>query len=116
MKTVVAAILAIAVAGPALAQSQTAHTDDLLNFDWLSDDQRQRVEQAHSQLASAQREMCDLMVEIYAEHAQRVHESEVDGQDLAYLKRSCAAKSFSGHIEMSVHLHDRIHREAHQAE
>lgn len=114
MKKIIAATLAVSLAGPAIAQTQTAHTDDLLHFDWLSEDQRQRVDEAHSQLATAHREACDVMVDIYTEHAKRMHQSEMDAEDIAYLKRSCAAGSFANHLEMSVHLHDRIHREMHE--
>lgn len=116
MKKMIVAALAVALAGPAIAQDQAAHPDDLLHFDWLSEEQRQRVDLAHSQLATAHREMCDVMIDIYSEHASRAHQSEMDAEDRGYLKRSCAAKSFAHHVDMSVHLHDRIHRESHAGE
>ncbi|MGF1551222.1 MAG: hypothetical protein ACFBWO_01820 [Paracoccaceae bacterium] len=108
-------LLVLLLAAPGLALAQSA--DALLDFGWLSEEQRGRSEQAHTALEEAEAEMCSTMIDLYAEHASRVH-GEGDGEglaeeEIAFFKRRCEAEAFADHVAQSIDLHEAVQRETH---
>lgn len=106
-----ALLVALLAVGPAAAQQ----TDALLQFDWLSDDQRASVETAHSALAEAEAQMCEVMVDLYGRHASRVHGGGegLPNEAIRFITRRCVAEAEMDHVAQSLAIHDMIHAELH---
>lgn len=115
-KTANAIIVAALVVLASLAGVAQAADDHLLDFEGISDADRAAAEAAHEALENANRQMCEVMVRIYAGHVARVDNSELAAESANYIVRRCVAEAFSSHIEHSTAIHDLIHRHAHNHE
>lgn len=110
MRYVIAVLLSVTL----IAGSAAAEDDQLLDFDWMTDTQRAEAKEAHEALEAAERALCSVMVDIYTQHAARVHDGEALGaEEVRFMKHRCAIQAFADHVAQSLALHDRIHAETH---
>ena len=107
-------VIAVLVSAIVMAGSAVAEDDHLLKFEWMTDAQRAEAKEAHDALDAAERALCSIMVDIYTEHAARVHDEEALGAEAVdFMKHRCAIQAFADHVAQSLALHDRIHAETH---
>ena len=113
LKTASAIIVASFVVIGSMTGVAQAADDHLLDFEGLSDADRTAAESAHKALEDANRQMCEVMVRVYAGHVARVDNAELAAESANYIVRRCVAEAFSGHVAQSTAIHDLIHRHAH---
>ena len=115
-KTANAVFVASLVVFGSMTGVAQAADDHLLDFEGISDADRAAVESAHEVLENANRQMCEVMVRIYAGHVERVDNAELAAESMSYIVRRCVAEALSSHIVHSTAIHDLIHRHAHNHE
>lgn len=105
---------ALTLAFALFAAPAAAQTDELLDFDWLTDDQRARVEAAHEALDAATRDMCAVMIDLYVQHAALVHgDAPLGTEAMSFFNRRCRVEAHADHLRHSIALHDLVHAEMH---